>query len=402
MNKKIVGSILIITILFLLVYIFVIPLLFSDEFTTRNNSAEVYDLEYCEKDNDCAVTKYPIYDCCMACDILPINKQGLELQEKWREKECDRDTLNVCPLLKCIRPDLTVSCIENKCQLPGKEAWIAEQKCKSLEIVVNMWIDEVKTCNLDSDCFVDTSIILGCPLGCHFIRSKKYNNSEQLFLLEEKLKQYKNECATCKYNCISSPDQEDIKCQNNKCVDIKSVALTQESEHFIIYSYDKSLNIEQIINLSENAYLVIAKDMDTVPSFDGNKKIEIYLYQNQNEYSEATKRPHYSSGCIKTEKTEEQYTKLEIHHMNFRLGDGIPHELTHIIFRDMFWPKDDNIGHRGIPKWIEEGFAVYEGQKFDNTYAKNILMPKIELFKQGKYTIIREMPTMLSDKSLSG
>ncbi len=171
-----------------------------------------------------------------------------------------------------------------------------------------------------------------------------------------------------------------------------------ENEHFIIHSYDPSIDIKNIKKLSEEAYSVITKDIGLDSQFTGENKIKVYIYQNRKKYQEVTGRPSWSIGC----NDEENF---EIHHMNFRLSEGIPHELTHLIFKANFPPKkgkEITTGWMVIPNWIHEGFAVYEEQKFDDSYVKNVLEPKMEAFKQGKYLGVEDLTTtVLDNKSLS-
>lgn len=70
----------------------------------------------CASNNDCTTTYYPLNNCCMDCDIFPINLEGLKLQEKWRKDNCDNHEIS-CPTYKCLWPNKGVLCIQNKCQL---------------------------------------------------------------------------------------------------------------------------------------------------------------------------------------------------------------------------------------------------------------------------------------------
>ena len=173
-----------------------------------------------------------------------------------------------------------------------------------------------------------------------------------------------------------------------------------ETDHFIVYCPDSSIDVKNIKKLSEEAYSVITKDIGLDPQFIGENKVKIYIYQNRAKYQEATGRPSWSIGC----NDEENF---EIHHMNFRLSQGIPHELTHLIFKANFSPKEGKeifkilTGWMVIPNWIHEGFAVYEEQKFDDSYVRNVLKPRMESFKEGKYLGVRKLTkTSLYDKSL--
>ena len=69
----------------------------------------------CDLDDDCVTTHYHINDCCLGCSIFSINKQGLELQKKWREKKCPSD--DPCRTYKCLRIEKNVKCIQKKCEI---------------------------------------------------------------------------------------------------------------------------------------------------------------------------------------------------------------------------------------------------------------------------------------------
>lgn len=198
----------------------------------------------------------------------------------------------------------------------------------------------------------------------------------------------------------SSPEIQETTVPIDK---IESDRSETETDHFIVYCSDSSIDIKNTKKLSEEACSVITKDIGLDPKFIGENKVKIYIYQNRTKYQEATDRPSWSIGCNDEEN-------LEIHHMNSRLRQGIPHELTHFIFKANFPPKTQDrkkpeyytTGWMVIPNWIHEGFAVYEEKKFDDSYVKNVLEPKMEPFKQGKYLGIRKLTeTKLRDKSLS-
>jgi len=83
--------------------------------------------------------------------------------------------------------------------------------CDKLEKKIGILIKSKNYCDTDSDCRVNS---YSCPFGCHSLINKNANLDD----VNNKIKEYYNKCVSCKYVCNLSPDQEGIKCENNKCV----------------------------------------------------------------------------------------------------------------------------------------------------------------------------------------
>jgi len=97
-----------------------------------------------------------------------------------------------------------------------------KSKCETIENEIRQIYDQYKTCETDQDCFLETAWGPGCPFGCSNILShKKVTSGKKPHLIEEKTKEYIEQCGTCKYGCRAFPKKNEIGCRNNKCVDLR-------------------------------------------------------------------------------------------------------------------------------------------------------------------------------------
>ncbi len=89
--------------------------------------------------------------------------------------------------------------------------------CNKLIKQINNLVEKANYCDEDSDCVVSTEINV-CPWSCYNL----FNKDANLAKIREGIEKYKNkECVDCVSECMLLPKPEDIKCQNNKCVDIR-------------------------------------------------------------------------------------------------------------------------------------------------------------------------------------
>jgi len=98
---------------------------------------------------------------------------------------------------------------------------VNQVRCEQLENEIKTLIEKVQYCDQDSDCIVDTSFQPHCPFGCYLIRNKSFDGSGDLSSIFKKMDTYYSNCPKCVYGCPMSPEQKDIKCQNNKCIDTR-------------------------------------------------------------------------------------------------------------------------------------------------------------------------------------
>lgn len=88
--------------------------------------------------------------------------------------------------------------------------------CDSLENQVKDLLEEANYCSADSGCIANG---LGCPFGCYNLVNKNADFEKIRWVAENYFNCLKGKI--CEYICISPPKQEQIKCINNKCVDIR-------------------------------------------------------------------------------------------------------------------------------------------------------------------------------------
>ena len=125
------------------------------------------------------------------------------------------------------------------------------------------------------------------------------------------------------------------------------------STHFIIYYKNAPDDfVNEVMDKSEGYYDKIADDLG-FRRFDfwlWDNRAKIYIYDNSQDYQQATGQPSWSSGCA--------YPKQKIIHTfpyAKKFFDTIlPHEMGHIIFREFV-----GFDNSAIPVWLDEGVACY-------------------------------------------
>lgn len=128
---------------------------------------------------------------------------------------------------------------------------------------------------------------------------------------------------------------------------------SQRSNRFIVYYKDAPDDfIQEVIDTAEEYYRSITNELGFTRFSDWlwENRATIYIYNDSQEYLDATKQPSWSAGLA-------AYRERKI--TTFLADSGffdtlLPHELGHIIFREF-------VGFRsGIPQWFEEGVASYQ------------------------------------------
>jgi len=130
--------------------------------------------------------------------------------------------------------------------------------------------------------------------------------------------------------------------------------LEERSKHFIV-RYDKAVDksfIKDIIDAAEDYYDEIAGNMG-LRRFNywlWDERAQIYIYANRDQYIKETKQPEWSGGCA------DYYNKKlwTYPHARGFFDSILPHELGHIMFREMVGFK------RRVPLWLDEGVASYQ------------------------------------------
>ena len=112
------------------------------------------------------------------------------------------------------------------------------------------------------------------------MRSKLFDDGEYLSLIEEKIKQYQDECPICLYKCPSQPEQKDILCQNNKCVDARFTSLITDEEEKIESVFNTFLLAEKICDIDLANYIITEKSKEIMHYTCANMATEYECYKN--------------------------------------------------------------------------------------------------------------------------
>ncbi|MDD5136190.1 MAG: peptidase MA family metallohydrolase [Candidatus Omnitrophica bacterium] len=126
-----------------------------------------------------------------------------------------------------------------------------------------------------------------------------------------------------------------------------------KSEHFIVGYIEDENFAEEVSHRAEQYYSKIASDLG-YSRYDNfwtwENRARIYIYRTREEYLGATGAKEWSYGFASYgAKTIVSYA-----HSEKFLNTLLPHELTHLIFRDF-------VGFKGeVPVWLDEGVAQWE------------------------------------------
>src|SRR4030042_5612914 len=126
-----------------------------------------------------------------------------------------------------------------------------------------------------------------------------------------------------------------------------------KSEHFVVYfTKDRKFAVD-VLDKAEVYYKRIAADLG-YPRYSDfwtwDKRVKIYIYPDHGSFIKATNQPEWSYGMA-------DYRTKQI--VSFAWSENfveslLPHEMTHLIFRDF-------VGFKGeIPLWLDEGVAQWE------------------------------------------
>ncbi len=125
----------------------------------------------------------------------------------------------------------------------------------------------------------------------------------------------------------------------------------KKSDHFIVYYKDVPVEfVGTIIDYSERYYNELTQKLGFTryDYWTWDKRAKIYVYPDQETYLKETNQPSWSSGVA----AYDQKTIWTFPRESGFFDSLLPHELGHIIFREV-------IGGRDVPLWLEEGVASY-------------------------------------------
>lgn len=135
------------------------------------------------------------------------------------------------------------------------------------------------------------------------------------------------------------------------CAEVdSSLWQTEKSQHFIIYYQEDTTGfVKELINQAENYYNSIVDELGfrRFDFWSWDNRAKIYLYKNNSSYIKDSRRAAWS-GAMVSVKT--RTIKTYIGQNNF-FDSILPHEMTHIIFREFIGDRND------LPLWLDEGIA---------------------------------------------
>lgn len=126
-----------------------------------------------------------------------------------------------------------------------------------------------------------------------------------------------------------------------------------KGKHFLVYYMNDSSFAGKVAGKAEEYYNSITEDLGFA-RYDNfwlwENRVKIFIYSSKNEFARATGAPAWAIG-------KAEYGKKEISTFpgdEVFMESVLPHEMTHLIFRDFVGFKGD------IPLWLNEGVAQWE------------------------------------------
>jgi len=177
--------------------------------------------------------------------------------------------------------------------------------------------------------------------------------------------------------------------------------LEKKSTHFIVY-YSPGIDasaVDDIIRKGEQYYQSIT-DKIGFTRFDfwtWEKRCKIYLYATLDDYHKATGQAEWAQASVEAGPRVMYAAMAE---KDLFLNTVLPHEMTHLIFREF-------AGY-GIPLWLSEGMACFMEQAADKPrifsaklLAKTPMFIDFATLVSGQDAIIQQMPDIFYDESAS-
>lgn len=137
-----------------------------------------------------------------------------------------------------------------------------------------------------------------------------------------------------------------------------------KSTHFFIYYKGAPQNtVDDLAQAAENCYNSITEELgfNRFDFWTWDRRARIYIFDNQQDYQKDTGAASWSAGqAIAANKLIKTFVTAP----GF-LNNVLPHELAHIIFREMV-----GFYNPAVPLWLEEGVATYQGENISLVKAK--------------------------------
>lgn len=155
------------------------------------------------------------------------------------------------------------------------------------------------------------------------------------------------------------------------------------SQHFIVYYREAPPEfVEELIHRAEFFYNSIVDEIGfrRFDFWSWDNRARIYLYRNAAEFQKATQNSSWARAVV---FVNDRTIKTYVGQSGF-FDSILPHELTHIIFREF-------IGRNtSLPLWIEEGVASSQ----EKSYLNLRLDTARELVRQNKYLGLSRLSAM--------
>ncbi|MFA5118408.1 MAG: hypothetical protein WC695_06105 [Candidatus Omnitrophota bacterium] len=126
-----------------------------------------------------------------------------------------------------------------------------------------------------------------------------------------------------------------------------------KGEHFIVYFVSDNDFVKKVLDKAEGYYGRIASDLGYSRASEfwtWDNRVKIYIYSDHESFVRSGGHPDWSHGLA-------DYAKKAVFSYAFSrdfLDSILPHEITHLIFRDF-------VGFKGeVPLWLDEGVAQWE------------------------------------------
>ena len=128
-----------------------------------------------------------------------------------------------------------------------------------------------------------------------------------------------------------------------------------KGEHFVIYFFQDNKFAKDVLNKAEEYYDKIANDLGYARYSNfwaWDKRVKIYIYPDRDSYLSYITAHNYATWSVGMADYEKKAIISYVQSRGF-LDGVLPHEITHLIFRDY-------VGQENIPIWIDEGVAQWE------------------------------------------
>lgn len=142
-----------------------------------------------------------------------------------------------------------------------------------------------------------------------------------------------------------------------------------KSTHFLIYyKAAETSQLSQVALKAEQYYDNITEDLgfNRFNFWTWDNRARIYMYDTQQDYMRVTGDPAWAAGQaeISSKRIQSFFSAKGF------LENILPHEMAHIIFREMV-----GFNNPAIPLWLDEGVAVFQEKK--NSFVRSELAGKM-------------------------